>query len=359
MEGDFVHTALTSQFRAKQQMQRRKFILSLVGGTALGWTGWKNKSFWSVHSNASRSAGPLIQVSRSTHALGTHVKLTVFHADADHALLAINRAFKEIDLVERLMSLYRPYSQLSVLNRRGFLKEPHPRLVEILNLARDLSRNTAGAFDFTVQPLYALHAAAAECGTVPDEKEIARVLKVVGWSRVEVAPGRIRLENTGMAITLNGIAQGYASDVIGHVLREEGIEHALIDSGEIGTIGNHAENRDWQIGIKHPRKPEALLGLTHLDGRCLATSGDYETRFGDSFERHHLLNPHTGLSANDLSSVSVLAANATQADALSTALFILGLRDGRALIEDTPRADALFVDKQGIVTRTRGFPITT
>lgn len=340
-------------------MQRRKFILSLVGGTALGWTGWKSKPYWSVQNNNPHSAAQLMRVTQSTQALGTQVKLTVYHPDADHATQAIKRAFAEIELVEQLMSIYRPDSQLSRLNRDGFLDNPHPYLLDILGTAQSLSWKTGGMFDVTVQPLYALHAAASQAGMVPCSNDLSCVLKDVNWEGLEVTTDRIRLANSRMAITLNGIAQGFASDAVARVLRSQGIEHALIDSGEIGSVGDHVEHRDWQIGIKHPRKPGTFLGLTHLDGRCLATSGDYETRFGETFERHHLLDPHTGLSANEVSSVSVLAPNATQADALSTAVFVLGIQKGRELIQSIPGADVLFVDKQGSLSHTEGFPITT
>ena len=355
----FGHTEGALQFRARQQMQRRKFILSLVGGAALGWTGWKSKPYWFVPKNSSTPLGPLVRVSRSAQALGTQVKLTVFHKDTHRANQAISRAFAAIDHVESVMSLYRPESQLCRLNREGFLDNPHPDLVAILRIAQDLSRKTDGVFDVTVQPVYSLHAACAQSGTVPGPDKLAGAMKRVDWSGMEVSSETIRFGRPGMAVTLNGIAQGFASDAVVRVLEAQGIAHALIDSGEIGTVGNHAENRDWQIGIRHPRILESILGLAHLNGRCLATSGDYESRFADDFERHHLLDPRTGQSANRLSSVSILAPSATLADALSTAVFILGIQEGRKLIRGMPGVDALFVDKQGFVSRTANFPIST
>ena len=337
-------------------MKRRKFIQSLVGGSALGWTGWKLNSYWPALTPEFNLTSAPVKVSRGAHALGTQVSLTVFHRDALVAEAAIDQAFKEIEVVEQLMSIYRPDSQLSQLNQSGKLNHPHPSLLKVLQTALQVSKETDGAFDVTIQPLYQLYARHAEKGSSPDDRSIRQTLQRVDWRQVEISNERIRLHGDNTAITLNGIAQGFASDAVAKVLQAHRIEHALIDSGEIGTLGKHAENRDWSIAIKHPRKPDDFLGLAKLQGRCLATSGDYETRFGEGYRNHHLLDPRTGRSANELSSVSIAAPTAIQADALSTAVFILGLREGKKLIESTLDVDALFVTRKGEIISTPEFP---
>lgn len=171
--------------------------------------------------------------------------------------------------------------------------------------------------------------------------------------------GDIELRGDDTEITLNGIAQGFAADAVRRVLVSHGIESALIDTGEIGTLGEPAQKRDWSIGIKHPRDIGNLLGMARLNGRCLATSGDYETTFTNDFSQHHLLDPKTGSSPAELSSVSIAATTAMQADALSTAVFVAGLRDGKELVKSIPGVDALFVTKQGKVVRTAGFPLAS
>jgi len=303
------------------------------------------------------SARRLVKVTRSGWALGTSTTLTVFNHDASEADQAISAAFRELSLVEDVMSLYRPDSEICRLNRDGQLDNPHPYLVEVLNVAKQLAQDTDGFFDVTVQPLWSLHHKHAEAGTEASQAEIEQALAKVDWQRVNVTPERITLGGNGTAITLNGIAQGFAADAVGRTLAEYGIQHALIDTGEIGAIGSHAEKDAWTIGIKHPRKENDFLGLAALNGRCLATSGDYETRFSDDYSHHHLLDTRTGVSPVELSSVSVVAKTALQADALSTAVFLLGLKNGRKLIEATPGADALFVTKDGSETRTAGFPM--
>ena len=332
-------------------MKRRKFILSIIGSAAtVGWVGWK------VAPKGFKKGTPLAKVTRTSWALGTQVSLTVFHGDERAASKAIELAFSELDKVESIMSLYRPESQICELNRTGKLTDAHPYLQEVLATAQGLSAKTQGAFDITVQPLYSLHSQSATTGIIPSQQAIETVLQRVGWQRVHVSGSTVELSGKGTEITLNGIAQGFAADRVAMILKENGIEHALIDTGEVGTIGNHAEKDNWTIGLKHPRKENTLMGTAALQGRCLATSGDYETRFGEGYRHHHILDPHTGQSPGELSSVSVAASTALEADALSTAVFLLGLSAGMRLVENTTGADAFFVTKDGRTASTSGFP---
>ncbi|EDY80481.1 ApbE family [Verrucomicrobiia bacterium DG1235] len=339
-------------------MKRRKFILCLVGTTAAGLAGWKWNPLRDVSKYSSQNSN-WIRVSRSTWALGAEVTLTVYHDDSTIAENAISQAFSELETVESLMSLYRTDSQLSLLNRNAYLDDPHPYLVEVLQEAKLMSQITKGAFDLTVQPLWKLYSEKAKQDLQPSDAEIKTALKRVDWRRVAISPARIELQGMGTEVTLNGIAQGYASDLVRRSLVNSGIHCALVDTGEIGSIGGPPQKENWTIGIKHPRKTDEFLRLAKLKDRCLATSGDYETRFGESYLTHHLFDPYTGKSPLELSSVSIAAPSAMQADALSTAVFILGLDAGKTLVQATPGVDALFVAKDGSVSTTPGFPSMT
>jgi len=345
-------------------MNRRKFILSLVGSAAVGATVWKVRETHraaaaGVDGGVGRKAlaGGLSRITRGSQALGAQVTLTVYHDDIRAAEDALSAAFTGLDQVEQVMSLYRADSQICRLNRDGVLGNAHPWLLEVLAQAEQLSRASDGAFDITVQPLWELYSERAAAGSLPTDAELTAALGRVGWQRVEVAGGTVRLKGEGTRITLNGIAQGFAADVVGRMLAARGIRHAVIDTGEIGTLGAHPQKAAWQIGITHPRRPGELLEVADLNGRCMATSGDYETRFGEGFANHHLLDPRSGRSPAELASVSVVAPTATAADGLSTAVFMLGLREGRRLVESTDGADALFVMKDGRTERTSGFPV--
>ena len=254
-------------------MRRRKFIYSFLGVAALGSIGGHLGSRFS-HPGKSATAH-LAKLTRTGRALGTEIAITAFHADPKMAEKAIAGAFAAIDEVEQVMSLYRPDSQLSQLNRSGSLAHPDPRLVQVLERAAELSVQSDGAFDVTVQPLWVSYEEAALNNTLPSEAAIA----AVDWRMVSVSTETLSFRQPGMAITLNGIAQGLAADAARQALRDHGVEHALIDSGEIGAIGTHADKDHWSIGIKDPRTTADLLGVAALRDRCLATSGDYETTF--------------------------------------------------------------------------------
>lgn len=132
-----------------------------------------------------------------------------------------------------------------------------------------------------------------------------------------------------------------------------------MDTGEVAGLGARRDGDPWRVGIQHPRNPDAYISLAHLDGRALATSGDYVTTFTADFAHHHILDPTTADSPPQLASVTVAAATGIEADMLSTAALVLGPDAGRELVADTPGADALFVGKDGRVVATSGFPIAT
>ncbi len=293
---------------------------------------------------------------RRGRALGTNVTFTIFHADKKAADLAIDEALAKIEHVEQLMSLYRPDSQLSILNRKGVLRYPHPDLVAILGKSAELSKLTQGAFDVTVQPLWKLYADHAETGSLPAETEIAKVRQRIGWEHIRNQPDIIYFDRAGMQVTLNGVAQGMAADLAQQALKQRGIEHALIDTGELNAIGSPRQRDLWHIAVQHPRQTGSIA-KTGLQDRCLSTSGDYATRFTDDYRHHHLLDPRTGLSPAKLASVSVAAPTALEADALSTALFILGPDEAKEMVESMNLVDALFVSKSGDVIKTEGFSL--
>lgn len=328
---------------------RRRFLV-LIGGAAGGLAG----AGWLLND---RRATDTPVVSRSSQALGANVTLTVVHRDREVANRAIEAAFRELDLVEDVLSLYRPHSQLCELNRTGQFVGPHPFLVEVLRASHAMSTASQGAFDVTVQPLWELLAAAKKAGRELSTDEIAAVRQLVNWQDVQIDADEIKLRRPGMAVTLNGIAQGFATDRVAQVLREHGIERALVDAGEICAWGERKAGGPWRVGVQHPRREAAYLAIAALDNRCLATSGDYATNFRNARGSHHIFDPHTGTSPQHFSSVSIVAPTAMQADAFSTALFVLDLPAGLKLIEATPGMDVLFVQANGDTVSTKGFPV--
>jgi len=160
-----------------------------------------------------------------------------------------------------------------------------------------------------------------------------------------------------MRLTLNGIAQGHATDRVLRALRDHGIEHALINAGELNSLGQTDRGGPWRVGIQHPRRTDAYVALADLDGRALATSGDYNSKFSADGHLNHIFDPRSGYSPTQLASASVVAPTATLADALSTALFVLGPEAGLPLLGRHPGAGALLVTKDGELIVTADFPL--
>lgn len=235
----------------------------------------------------------------------------------------IAQARHEIDRLEAVFSLHRFDSALARLNRAGKLDEPPVELVELLREALALSHATNGAFDPTVQPLWRLYAehfsAPDPTPTGPASELVAQMRARVDFRAVESGPEQISLLRPGMALTLNGIAQGYATDRVANLFRTEGVPNLLVDLGETRSWGISPHDRAWTVGIRDPRHAAGIIASVTLDDEALATSGGYGTPFEPSGRFHHLFDPATGYPADRYASVSVIAKRATLADGLSTA----------------------------------------
>ena len=300
-----------------------------------------------------QSAAGLIR--RGGFAFGSRIGITVAHPDAHAAKLALDDALREIAALDALLSVQMPGSPLAQLNAAGAIDAPDPRLVDVLALARRWSGLTGGAFDASVQPLWLVFARAAARGQLPARADVAQAAARIGWSGVSDSAARIELQRPGMALTLNGISQGYAADRALALLRSRGIRHALVDSGECAVLGKRAGGENWRLGIRDPRNTAGLLGSLEPGDAAVATSGDYEYVFSADRRHHHIFDPRTGYSPTELAAVTVVAPRAADADALSTACMVLGHAAARALIATLPGVEALFVFKDQRQQATGGF----
>jgi thiamine biosynthesis lipoprotein len=167
---------------------------------------------------------------------------------------------------------------------------------------------------------------------------------LVDYRELQVSPEKITMGNPGMAMTLNGIAQGYVTDRVADLLRANGIENVLVDLGETRAVGEHPDARPWAIGLADPFDPTNYGEVVELVDRALATSGGYGTRFSADGKHHHLFHPASGKSANHNASVSVLAAHATTADALSTALFVAQPDIAERVVAELPEVEVYLTD---------------
>jgi thiamine biosynthesis lipoprotein len=245
--------------------------------------------------------------------LGARATITLTHPQAARITAA---ARSEIDRLEDIFSLYRPGSELSRLNASGALAAPSPDLLACLTLAGAVHAASAGLFDPTIQRLWAAHAAAAAAGRALDQGARQAALAQTGWHRVRVGADAIALDS-GMALTLNGIAQGFVADRVAEMLATEGLTDILIDTGEFHALGGNPAGGAWPVGL-------AQGGEVALRARALATSAPLGTTFDQGGTLGHILDPRTGVpAAPRWRGVTISAPAAALADALSTTACLL------------------------------------
>jgi FAD:protein FMN transferase len=291
-------------------------------------------------------------------AMSTFVSVTVEDRSATRAEEAIGRAFEEMERVASLLTRFEASSAVGVLNDAGRIDGPPPELRAVVGRALELHGASSGAFDPTVAPLvdlYQLHFAAH--GAPPDERELRDVLELVGASKLHVTPQELRFDRTGMALTLDGVAKGYVVDRMIETIASHGVRHALVNAGgDIRALGPRASGAPWRVGVQDPRRPDAIVDLIELADAAVASSGDY-VRFHDVERRyHHTVVPATGRSAEAVASVSVRAPTAMDADALATAVFVLGAEAGCGFVSSGPRAECLVVLRDGSRRPSAGWP---
>ncbi len=324
---------------------RRQFMRAALGLFAAGLSP-------QILAAQSPEKAQLVWRQRAMLGFGTSLWLKAGHANADLLESALDEAVAAIRQIEKQMSLFDPHSALSRLNVRGQLHKPDQDLLAVLSLARDVSSRSEGTFDVSMQPLWRLWSQASAQGALPSVRAVEQARKRVSWRAVEASPAIIRLNQAGMALSLNGIAQGYASDRVKAILQKRGIEHALIDTGETSLLGHAPDGGAWTFGIEDTaRQSTQSPPLLAFDGRAMATSSDAHTAFSDDHRHHHIMDPRTGYSPVYWSSVTVLADNCAQADALTKVFFMLPPEKIRPTARDW-KVDVVLQDKTGTWTST-------
>lgn len=297
-----------------------------------------------------------VKVSETRDIMGTVITITVLSDDPAKAQGAISSAFAEIARIDALMSTYRNDSQISVLNREGILENASPDL--IFNLERSIfySELSDGAFDITVQPVLDLYKKAYTIEKrAPTEEEIAESLERVDYRNIIIEDNSVRFKKEGMKATLGGIAKGYAVDRAIDALQDNGVQRALVNAGgDMRAMGKKSPTEDWQIALQDPRNKSNQIMIIELNNKAVATSGDYERYFVNK-TAHHIIDPKTGYSAVELISVTVVANKAMDADAIATAVFVLGPEEGMALIEEIDSVEGLLITENKTIIKSSGF----
>ncbi len=257
---------------------------------------------------------------------GAEAEISLHGVDPEKGQQLTQACFEKMRALEGLFSLYQPDSLLCRLNREGEVRAPAPAFVDLLTQAVAYGAKTEGAFDVTVQALWKLyhqHYVKDELLVSPDKMAIAQALALVDDQSVVIEADRVAFQKPGMAVTLNGIAQGYITDQVADFLRAEGMDQTLVHMGEYRALGGHPEKRPWEIGVRSASEFEEILTSLPIENQALAMSGGYGFTFDPKGKRHHLFHPQTGANQPANQTVCVIAPTATMADALSTACAVL------------------------------------
>lgn len=323
-------------------MRKRKFeiLFSLLFGLALLAALWQT---------ASRNRTPVTENSGFHPVMGTLAQVTVVAPDQRIAQICIKTAFETMAQINQSMNDRDPKSELSELSRTAFGKEApvSPDLFAVLCASQEYSRLSGGAFDITVGPEVALWRQMEKTGIRPTPEQLEDARAKVGYEKMilNLQSQTVQLAKEGMKLDLGGIAKGYAVDLAIEAIRQKGALGGMVDiGGNIRCFGRPpAPAKDWIIGLQNPRA-ETVLKRIKLNDFSIATSGDYR-RYAESEGKKysHILNPATGDSANELISVTILAPTAMEADALSTAVSVMGKQRGLALIDSLDEAEALLI----------------
>lgn len=309
------------------------------------------------------SCSDITPTTKTQFAMGAAVEICVADPISRQArVAAIDKAFARIKEIERLMSYYDSHSDVSSINNFADIRPVavSDDTLKVLKRAGEINRITGGAFDITIAPLVDLWGFGAKGQPLPypKQEEINQALFLVGVENLNIDYARktVRFMHSGMKIDLSGIAAGYAVDCAVESLKESGIKNAMINAGgEVFCMG-----RQWKVGIQHPRDKRELLTSVYINDKAISTSGDYEKFFFHEKKRvSHIIDPRTGMPVSDVpASVSIIAPDCMTADALATAVFVMGPEKGMSVLKRMTSIEALIAVDQGDklqVYKTDGF----
>jgi len=296
------------------------------------------------------------KVSETRLLMGSFVAITALHACRDQAQNAIGLAWEEIDRLSSLLSRHDSRTPVAELNRTGSLAGAPPELLALVDRSLHYHRLTNGAFDITVQPLVDLFKDRFNAGNRPTEAEITDLLPHIGAEHLHVSGGSISFNRSGMGITLDGIAPGYIVDRVSALLSQNGVANHLINaSGDIRTSGTAVKGAPWTVAIQDPAKGQDYPDVLTLGSGAVSTSGNYEIYYDKEKLFHHIVDAKTGHSPILATSVTTVAANVMEADALATSLMVLPPDDGLRLVNSQPGCECFVIGRDNKTSQSAGW----
>jgi thiamine biosynthesis lipoprotein len=285
--------------------------------------------------------------------MGTQVDIVLEGTSRADLQDASDAAYREMTRLSNMMNHYDPNSVVSAINNAAGQKPVRvpPELMEVLKMARATSQRTQGAFDITIGSLRGWRFDPQQ-PAMPTPAQIRTQLPLVDYRHLvlDETAQTAYLTRPGMRIDLGGIAKLYILDAGKRVLAARGVKRAMLNGGGDVEVMGGTTARPWHVGIRDPRVPSQLFAVLDIDEGFVASSGDYERYFFQDGKRyHHILNPKTGYPTTGLRHVTLVSRDLNTVNGISAAVMVLGMTQGRTLIESTPGLQGLLIDADGTV----------
>jgi thiamine biosynthesis lipoprotein len=291
--------------------------------------------------------------------MGTLVEITISGAEGDALLFAnaAEEAFAEISRLEEIFSSYKSTSDVSRVSasagRVGV--KVSPEVIEVVETALQIAKLSEGAFDPTIGALKEVWSFSGETKPLPKKERVAKLLKRVDYSQIYVDNDVVGIREAWVKMNLGGVAKGYIVGRAVEVLKARGAMRGIVKAGGDMFVFSDDGSEFFEIGILHPRKKGEMLGTLKLKSGAIATSGDYERFFmAGGVKYHHILDPATGFPARRSISATVTSIDPTLADALSTAVFVMGPESGLKMIESLEGVEGVIVAADGTLYQSSG-----
>ncbi|MBN1907752.1 MAG: FAD:protein FMN transferase [Deltaproteobacteria bacterium] len=304
---------------------------------------------------------------RTWEAMGTQISISLCGDDKEKQGVLFDEIASRVNHLETILSSHMPDSELNRLNKLpvNLKMKISDELWDAINAGKSWNARTLGVFDITAGPLIKMWKAAGKNRLLPSDQEIKRALEKIGAEKITLEHTDSTVsKNAEISIDLGGLGKGFTADNIIDLLKGRGEKAALVAmSGDIRAMGNRPDGRHWRVGIQDPRFPEnpdALVTVVELTDMAVSTSGNYR-RYVEINGRHysHIVDPRTGLTAENVPSVSVIAPDTITTDIMGTALSVLGVNEGLKLVESMKGVEALFMEVNDagelILTRSSGY----
>lgn len=335
-----------------KKMDRRSF-LRLSGMLGIGMAAF---TIPVLKAESVRFNRKLYKVSSTRLGMGTFVSITVFDESKSRAEDSIGKAFEEVFRLSDQLSRFNSKTAVASLNADGRLNGIPSPMMELLQSSLKYYKVTDGCFDITVKPIIDLFQERFSKGLYPTDQEIKDRMKLIGSDKIVLSGNSVSFKEAGMGITLDGIAKGYIVDKAAEVLEKQGIKNYLINAGgDIRVSGTKSDKKPWMIAVQDPNKRGHYPAILSMTKGAIATSGNYEIYYDKEKLFYHIIDPRTGRSPLFDTSVSVVSKTCADADALSTAVFVMRPKEALKFISSIGNRQLLIITRKGEQFRTPGW----